>query len=123
MKHPVYPDVLTLNNTNNPDKSCNYLDMNISILNNKFIYILYDKRNDYDFNVISLPNFKSNVPVSPTYSVIYSQILRYFNATNNIDNFYNNIRTLNSKLINQNFSKHGIIICRSASSYTTGHMI
>ena len=70
--------------------------------------MLYDKRNDYNFNIISLPNFKSNVPILPTYSVIYSQILRYFNATNDINNLCDNIRALNNKLINQNFSKQGI---------------
>ena len=104
----IYPDVLTLNNTNISAGSCNYLDMNITITNSKFNYTLYDKRNDYDFNVISLPNLKSNVPVSPTYSVLYSQILRYFNATNNIDDFCNNVRALRLKMLNQNFRKHGI---------------
>ena len=105
----IYPDVLDLNCTNINQQSTNYLDMNINIsCRNIFEYKLYDKRNDYEFQVISLPNLKSNIPVSAGYSVIYSQVLRYFKATNIIDNFYSSLVNLKSKMVNQNFSSHGI---------------
>ena len=82
--------------------------MNININNNTFEYELYDKRNDYDFQVISLPNLKSNIPMAAAYSVIYSQVLRHFNATNNIDKFYLSLGRLKSKMIKQNFNRQGI---------------
>ena len=105
----IYPDVLTLNKTNTSDIDTNYLDMNISIINNKFEYKLYDKRNDFDFKVISLPNLKSNIPINASHSVIYSQIVRYFNATNNLSEFLNSVDNLKSKMVCQNFSKRGVI--------------
>ena len=83
--------------------------MNIQISDGKFDYKLYDKRRDYNFNVISLPNLKSNVPISAAYSVIYSQILRYFEATNNIVEFYYSLSTLKTKMRKQNFNEHGIV--------------
>ena len=87
--------------------------MNINITNNttnnKFIYELYDKINDYDFRVISMPNLRSNVPINASYSVIYSQILRYFNATNDILKFYDSLKLLKVKMIKQNFSHKGIL--------------
>ena len=64
--------MLKLNSTNINLNSTNYLDMNINISNGKFEYELYDKRNDYSFQVISLPNLDSNIPMSAAYSVIYS---------------------------------------------------
>ena len=105
----IYPDVLTLNTTNVSNTSTNYLDMNISVVNDKFQYKLYDKRNDFDFKVISLPNLKSNVPINASYSVIYSQITRYFNATNNVSEFLLSIDNLKSKMLMQNFANKGIV--------------
>ena len=61
-----------LNPTNHDINSTNYLDINIKISNKKFSSLLYDKRNDFNFQVISLPNLKSNIPVTAGYSVIYS---------------------------------------------------
>ena len=72
--------MLTLNYTNNNNIDCNYLDMNISIVNDRFEYKLYDKRNDYNFKVISLPNFyKSNIPIKATHSVDTLMRLTAFN--------------------------------------------
>ena len=105
----IYPDVLELNATNSNNSSSNYLDMSITMCNDKFEYELYDKRNDYDFQVISMPNLKSNIPVTAAYSVIYSQVLRYFKATSNIDKLYVSLGKLKSKMIGQNFKSQGII--------------
>ena len=55
---------LELKNTTTSPTEANYLDMNIRIDNgNKFICQLYDKRNDFNFNVVSMPNLSSNVPI------------------------------------------------------------
>lgn len=104
----IYPSELVLNLTNINSLSTNYLDMTLTISDKKFNSVLYDKRNDYSFQVISLPNLKSNIPISAGYSVIYSQIVRYFKATNNIDNFNLSLYNLKCKMVKQNFSEHGI---------------
>ena len=104
----IYPDMLELNSTNITQNSTNYLDMNINICNDKFEYELYDKRNDYNFQVISLPNLNSNIPISSAYSVIYSQVLRYFKATNGMRQFMGSLDRLRNKMIRQNFLRSGI---------------
>ena len=78
--------------------------MNISINNKQFIHKLYDKRNDFTFKVISMPNMSSNIPFRPTYGVFYSQIVRLFNANNSINIFKADVKNLMNKLIKQNFS-------------------
>jgi hypothetical protein len=37
----------------------------------------YDKRDDFNFKIINLPNMCSNIPVSPAYGVYISQLIRY----------------------------------------------
>ncbi len=53
----MYPDELTLNQTNTDPKNATYLDMNIQIVNGKFRTSLFDKRNDFGFKVISLLHY------------------------------------------------------------------
>ena len=48
--------------------------IDIIIVNNKFITTVYDKRNDFGFKVISLPNYGGNVPKSSLSGVVVSQI-------------------------------------------------
>ena len=99
----IYPKELELKLTSGSKISANYLDLQININNGNIIHSLYDKRNDFDFKVISMPNMKSNVPIKPTYGVFYSQLLRLFNANNCMDNFIRDIKSLMNKLVNQNF--------------------
>lgn len=110
MFETIYPSELQLNNTNISNKESNYLDMNISIdSSNKFEYKLYDKRQDFSFKVVSLPNLASNIPVSAAYSVFYSQIIRIFYANNNIEHFYTSVVALIKKLCSQNFERNKLI--------------
>ena len=95
---------LELKNTTTSPTEANYLDMNIRIDNgNKFICQLYDKRNDFNFNVVSMPNLSSNVPIDASYSVFYSQIIRIFKANNSIDQLHIDIKNMMDKLCKQNF--------------------
>ena len=53
----IYPKEM-VNNTNISARKCCYLDLNISIYQEKFRVALYDKRKDYNFKVISYPFLK-----------------------------------------------------------------
>ena len=46
---------MIVNKTNVSVQKTNFLDMTNRIFRGKFYIKLYDKRNDYDFDVISLP--------------------------------------------------------------------
>ena len=58
----------------------------------------------YNFNVISLFNLDSNIPISAAHSVIYSQVLK---ATNSYEYFMDSLSELRRKMIRQNISKSG----------------
>jgi hypothetical protein len=42
---------------------------------------IYDKRDDFNFEIINFPNMCSNIPSSPAYGVHISQLIRYARAT------------------------------------------
>ena len=69
----IYPDVMVLENTNVNRVESNYLDLNIKLENGYFQYKSYDKRDDYNFDVIRYPNLSGNIPCLPSYGVFVSQ--------------------------------------------------
>ena len=61
----IHPNELDLRKTVISDLKAAYVDKDISVKKsrNKFKYTLYGKRNDFLFQVISMPNLKSNIPI------------------------------------------------------------
>ena len=101
----MYPEELTLNQTNSISNLATYLDTNICVENGKFQTSLYDKRNDFGFKVISLPHMSSNVPNKSSYSVYYSQINRLLKANSNYTGFVYDVNNLSIKLLKQGYVK------------------
>ena len=102
----MYPEELTLNQTNSNSQSATYLDMNITVRNGKFHTSLYDKRNEFGFKVISLPHMSSNVPMQASYAVYCSQITRLMNANSEYEGFTGDVNKLTDKLVKQGYLKH-----------------
>ena len=98
MYKDIYPSEMVLNKTNTLDDKATFLDLDITIVNNKFTTTVYDKRNDFGFKVISLPHYGSNVPKSSLSGVVVSQIHRMFRANSTINGFIVNIKSLFDKL-------------------------
>lgn len=99
----IYPVEMMLSKTNSGN-SCTFLDLNISIENGKFTYKSYDKRLNFNFEVINYPNLESNVPHNPSYGVFTSQLVRFCEVNININDFQEDVRNLVSKLCKQNFN-------------------
>ena len=99
----IYPECMILERTNLCSQNVTFLDLNISVEDNKFTTQLYDKRNDFDFKVISMPNLKSNVPERRSYDVFYSQLFRLCNANTSLQGFIKDVKALKDKLLHQNF--------------------
>ena len=68
---------MIVNKTNISVRKTNFLDLTISIYRGKFYIKLYDKRNDYDFEVINYPFLDGNIPKNQSYSVFISQLVRF----------------------------------------------
>ena len=66
----IYPKELKIINTNSEGhRNCSFLDMDIRIDNGRFVSGIYDKRRDFNFDILGLPSFNSYVPISMTYGL------------------------------------------------------
>ena len=67
---------------------------------------LYDKRDDFNFNIVNFPFLSSNIPQSPAYGVYVSQLIRYASA---YGGFLVRSRLLTRKLLGQGYNRFKLI--------------
>ena len=53
-----------------------YLDILITIENGKYHTTIFDKRDNFGFNIVNFPHLCSNIPTKPAYGVYISQLIR-----------------------------------------------
>ena len=85
----IYPIELQLNKANYSDTEAPYLDLNLSITNGIVASKIYDKRDDFNFKIVNFPFLDGDVPLSPSYGVYISQLIRFARVCSNVDDFYN----------------------------------
>jgi hypothetical protein len=64
---------------------------------------LYDKLDDFSFTIVNFLHICSNIPLSPTYGVLISQLIRYARTCSTYDQFLSRSRLLTDKLMLQEF--------------------
>ena len=74
--------------------------MKLSTENGKIITKLYDKRDDFSFFIVRMPNFASDIPSSIFYGSVLSEI-RIARASSYFDDFSMKVKTLFQRMINQ----------------------
>ena len=65
----IYPTELQLNKANSLDTEAPFLDLNLSITNGIVSSKIYDKRDDFNFEIVNFPFLDGDVPRSPSYGV------------------------------------------------------
>ena len=101
----IYPPELTLKKTTESNSRISYLNISISICNNKYVTEVYDKRENFNFNIVNYPYTCSNIPAKPTYGVYVSQLVRISGICDNYVSFVkrNQLHVLTERLIKQGF--------------------
>ena len=69
----IYPTELKLNRTNSSDTEAPFLDLNLCISNGIVSTKIYDKRDDFDFDIVNFPFLDDDVPRRTSYGVYISQ--------------------------------------------------
>ena len=67
---------------------------------------LYDKRDDFSFQIVNFPFLSSNIPSSPTYGVYTSQLIRYARCCSQYSDFSARHKTLVERLLSQGFKSN-----------------
>ncbi|KAK3108234.1 hypothetical protein FSP39_003752 [Pinctada imbricata] len=75
-KDVIYPQELTLNKANFTDTETPFLDLNIKIVNGEIHTSVYDKRDDFGFNIVNFPWLGGDVPRLPSYGIYIPQLIR-----------------------------------------------
>ena len=93
MVNRIYPSELQLNKAKVSDTEASFLDLHLSISDGFVKTKIYDKRDDFGFDIVHLPFLDGDVPRSTSYGVYISQtkvssqlglsILKYPKGPNN----------------------------------------
>ena len=97
----IYPAELQLNkaNSSDTDTEAPFLDLNLSISNGIVCSKIYDKRDDFNFEIVNFPFLDGDVPRSPSYGVYVSQLSRFARMCSIVDDFNNRNLFLTAKLL------------------------
>ena len=95
----IYPTELQLNRANSSDTEAPFLDLNLCISNGTVSTKIYDKRDDFEFDIVNFPFLDGDVPRHTSYGVYISQLIRYPRASSNLSDFNCRNKALTAKLL------------------------
>ena len=95
----IHPSELQLNKTNTSDTKAAILDLHLSISNDIVSTKFYDKRDDFDFEIVSFPFLDGDVPRSTSYEVYIYQLIRFARASSHVADFNTRNKLLTQKLL------------------------
>ena len=76
MVSQIYPSELQLNKANASDTEAAFLDLHLSNSYDIVSTKIYDKRDDFGFEIVNFPFLDGDVPRSTSYGVYISQLIR-----------------------------------------------
>ena len=105
MVSQIYPSELQRNKANTSDTEAAFLDLHFSISNDIFSIKFYDKRDDFDFEIVNFLFLDGDVPRSTSYGV-FSQLICFARASSYITDFNTRNKLLTQKLLKQGYRYH-----------------
>ena len=108
MINRIYPSELQFNKANMSDTEASFLDLHLSILDGFVKTKIYDKRDDFDFDIVNFPSLDGDVPRSTSYGVDISQLIRFARVSSRVDDFNTRNKVLTAKLLRQEYRYHKI---------------
>lgn len=106
MVSSIYPHELTLNKANESDKLVSFLDLHLSIVNGNVVSKIYDKRDDFNFDIVNYPHLDGDVPRTTSYGVYISQLIRFARACSDVRDFNDRNLHITGKLLQQGYRYH-----------------
>ena len=106
MVSQIYPSEIQLNKANTADTDAAFLDLHLSISNDVVSTKIYDKCDDFDFEIVNFPFLDVGVPCSTSYGVYISQLIRFARASSYVADFNTCNKLLTQKLLKQGYRYH-----------------
>ena len=89
--------------------------MDLSITNGIVSSKIYDKRDDFTFEIVIFPFLVGDIPRSHSYGVYISQLIRFARVCSNVDDLNNRNKILTSKLLKQGYRYHKLLKVRKGA--------
>ena len=83
----IYPSELQLNKANRSETEAPFLDLHLSISNGFVSSKIYDKRDDFDFDIVNFPFLDEDIQRAHSYGVYISQLNRFARVSSHVLDF------------------------------------
>ena len=87
MVSQIYNSEVQLNKTNTSDTEGRIFRLAFVNSNDIFSTKIYDKRDDFDFEIVNFPFLDGDVPRSTSYGIYISQLIRFARAYSYVADF------------------------------------
>ena len=101
MVSQIYPSELQLNKANTSDTEAAFLDSHLSIYNDIVSTKIYDKRDDFDFEIVNFRFLDGDIPYSTSFGVYISQLICFAGASSYVADFNTRNKLWTQKLLKQ----------------------
>ena len=106
MVNQIYHSELQLNKSYTSDTDAAFLELHLLISNDIVSTKIYDKRDDFNFEIVNFPFLESVVSRSTSYQVYISQLIRFARASSHVADFNTRNKLLTQKLLKQGYWYH-----------------
>ena len=87
-----------------------FLELDITVKEGIFVYKLFDKRDEFPFSIVRMPNLSGNIPDHVFYGSVMSEFLRIARASLLYPDFVSKAKHLFTRMSNQNGEKHMLLL-------------
>ena len=102
--YQIYPRKLEIKLESNNVKEVAYLDLNLKSENNILTCSIYDKRDNFAFEIVNFPYIDSCIPKKSAMGVFTSQLIRYARICSKYTDFKDKSISLLKRLKNQGYN-------------------
>ena len=102
----IYPTELQLNKANSSNTEAAFSHLHLSIVDGCVSCKIYDKRDDFNFEIVNFPFLDGDVPRAASYGVYISHLIRFARVPSHVTEFNTRNKLLTAKLLNQGYRYH-----------------
>ena len=88
-----------INKENTGTSSSTILEIDVNIINDKFVTKLYDKRTDFNFTIVKYPMMSSNIHSSTVYNTFYTELISITRVSSIVVSYIADCKTLYTKMV------------------------
>ena len=106
MVNHIYPLELQLNKANVSDTEASFLDLHLSISDGFIKTKIFDKRDDFVFDIVNSAFLDGDVSRSTSYGVYISQLIRFARVSSHVDDLNARNKVLTAKRLRKGYRYH-----------------